>query len=157
LSCRWHPSMLRRGRSPFGRPPDIFGVRKSGELLRRRQCPALSDGNAICESRRPPFRHVKFHHLASSLFRFELAAAVRGPRLSQGKQKTPMDFKTPSSRNFSDSSWTSRESPDFRNDFTWTAGSDPNVSHTRLVDLGGSGEVHEVLSALSLSNRPDVR
>ena len=34
-----------------------------------------------------------------------------------------------------------------RNDqFEWTAGNDPALSHLQLIGVGGAGEVHEVCS-----------
>lgn len=43
-------------------------------------------------------------------------------------------------------------------DFAWTTGGQFNVSHKRLIDVGGFGEVHEVynLATPILSSQLDV-
>jgi hypothetical protein len=34
-------------------------------------------------------------------------------------------------------------------DFTWTTGDDETLSHSRIIDFGGSAEVHEVTTLLT--------
>ena len=65
---------------------------------------------------------------------------------------TVMDCRSPPDRILDDSSWITSRNSGLGNDFTWTTGSDPEVRHKRIIDLGGSGEVHEVSLSILFVN-----